>query len=125
MPRMDVPAKGQGKRGQKKAWRDNARRPVEIYNLGQEELQATKTFEATEDVMSQALPFWDDNEASQTFWNNDDAPQSPKPIHIYGEEEVQELIDNAYREGWQDGMDEGYKLGKDGGYREYEEKHKV
>ena len=50
--------------------------------------------------MPQALPFWDDNKALQSFWDNDDAPQLPKPIGIY-REEVQELVDNAYCKGWQ------------------------
>ena len=54
----------------------------------------------------------------QSFWDDEDAPQSPKPIQIYREEEVQELVDNAYNKGWQEKMEEGYKLGKDRGNKE-------
>ena len=70
MPRTDVPPPGQGKRSQRKAWRDNADQTIAIYNITAEE---TPKSIATEDLeaMSQALPYWDD--APQ--------PQPIQPIH--------------------------------------------
>ena len=106
MPRKDVPLPGQGKRGRRKAWRDNADQAIAIYSLTAEEMPEII---ATEEVMSQALPYWDD-EAPQ--------PQSQSPRQAYTEEEAQELVEKAYQDGWQQGMEEGYKLGKDKGYKE-------
>jgi flagellar biosynthesis/type III secretory pathway protein FliH len=111
MPRTDVPLPGQGKRSQRKAWRDNADRAIAIYSLSAEEIpEAT-----TEESMSQALPFWDDARPQQ---------QSQTHSNIYMEEEAQELVEKAYQEGWQQGMEEGYKLGKEKGYKEYKVQEK-
>src|SRR5271168_1452822 len=79
MPRKDVPLPGQGKRGRRKAWRDNADQAIAIYSLTAEEMPEII---ATEEVMSQALPYWDDK-APQ--------PQSQSPRQAYTEEEAQEL----------------------------------
>jgi len=112
MPRKDVPLPGQGKRGRRKAWRDNADQAIAIYSLTAEEMPEII---ATEEVMSQALPYWDD-EAPQ--------PQSQSPRQAYTEEEAQELVEKAYQDGWQQGMEEGYKLGKDKGYKECSKEYK-
>jgi flagellar biosynthesis/type III secretory pathway protein FliH len=66
---------------------------------GQSNLAAAETTD-TEDLeaMSQALPYWD----------NAPQPQSQLRSHLYTEEEAQELIEKAYQEGWQQGMEEGY-----------------
>ena len=61
--------------------------------------------------MSQVLPYWD----------NTSQLQLPPHLHIYTEEEAQELVEKTYQEGWQQEMEEGYKLGKDKGYKEYKE----
>src|SRR5271168_1385497 len=112
MPRKDVPLPGQGKRGRRKAWRDNADQAIAIYSLTAEEMPEII---ATEEVMSQALPYWDD-EAPQ--------PQSQSPRQASTEEEAQELVEKAYQDGWQQGMEEGSKLGKDKGYKEGSKEYK-
>jgi flagellar biosynthesis/type III secretory pathway protein FliH len=107
MPRTDVPPPGQGKRSKRKAWRDNSDQAIAIYGL-----TAAEETLATEEEMSQVLPFWDDDVPQ---------PQSQSPQQTYTKEEAQELVEMAYQEGWQQGMEEGYKLGKDKGYKEYKE----
>jgi len=117
MPRTDVPPPGQGKRSQRKAWREKADQAIALYSLSAEE---TPEIIATEEAMSQALPYWDDDILQPQ-------PQSPKqwhPSRTYTEEEAQELIDMAYQEGWQQGLEEGYKLSKDKGYKEYKVQEK-
>ena len=110
MPRTDVPPPGQGKRSRRKAWRDNADQAIAIYGLTAEEAPETTATDET-DTMSQALPYWDDVPQLQ--------PQPQSQSQTYTEEEAQELIEKAYHEGWQQGMEDGYKLGKDRGYKEY------
>ena len=85
MLRTDVPLPGQGKRGQRKAWRDNADQAIAIYSLTAEEMPETI---ATEEAMSQALPYWDD-EVPQL--------QSQSPQQTYTKEE-------AHRNGIPGGM---------------------
>jgi hypothetical protein len=113
MPRTDVPAPGQGKRGRRKAWRDNADQAIAIYGLTAEETPNTI---AMEEEMSQAFPYWDDDIPQPQSQS-----QSQSPQQTYTKEEAQELVEMAYQEGWQQGMEEGYKLGKDKGYKEYKE----
>ena len=116
MPRTDVPPPGQGKRSQRKAWRDKADQDIAIYSLAVEETPEIKATEDT-DALSHALPYWDD------------APYPQLQSHslIYTEDEVQELIDQAYQEGWQQGVEEGFKLRKDKGvgYKEHKESSKA
>jgi hypothetical protein len=113
MPRTDVPAPGQGKRGRRKAWRDNADQTIAIYGLAVEETPETKGTEDLE-TLSQVFPYWDDD-----IPQPQPQSQSPQPQQHYTEEEAQELVEKAYQEGWQQGMEEGYRLGKDKGYKEY------
>ena len=110
MPRTDVPAPGQGKRSQKKAWRDNADRSIAIYGLIPAEMPEPRAIEDVE-AMSHALPYWDD----------EPQPQPQLRSRTYTEEEVQELVEGAYQEGWQEGVEEGYKLGKDKAHKEYKD----
>ena len=107
---MDVPPPGQGKRSQRKAWRDNSDQAIAIYSLAAEETTETTT---TVDVTSEALPFWDDAPQQQPQTHLHSQPQH----QIYTEEEAQELVEKAYHEGWQQGMEEGYRLWKDKGYK--------
>ena len=104
MPRKDIPPPGQGKRSQRKAWRDNADQAIAIYHLTAEKTpEATATEEL--EAMSQALPYWDDAPQPQL------QSQSPKlQQKSYTEQEAQELVEKAYQEGWQQGIEEGYKL---------------
>jgi hypothetical protein len=113
MPRTDVPPPGQGKRSQRKAWRDKADQNIAIYSLTAAESSETTPIEDVE-AMSHALPHWDD--APQLHSRS----QSPEPQQqTYTKEEAQELVEKAYQEGWQEGMEEGYKLGRDKGYKEH------
>ena len=110
MPRMDVPPPGQGKRSQRKAWRDNANQAIAIYSLTAAETPEEKAIEEDLEAMSQALPYWDEEQQPHS--------QSQSHSHSYTVEEAQELVERAYQEGWQQGLEEGYKLGKDKGYKE-------
>jgi hypothetical protein len=105
MPRTDVPPPGQGKRSQRKAWREKADEAIAVYDLTADE---TPESLATEEATSQALPYWDD-----------EVPQPQSQQHTFTREEAQELIEMAYQEGWQQGMEDGYKLGKDKESKEY------
>jgi hypothetical protein len=117
MPRTDVPPPGQGKRSKRKAWRDNTDHAISVYSLAAEEIPETID---TEETMSQVLPFWDDAPQLQS------QSQSPQlQQQMYTEEEAQELIEKAYQDGWQQGMEEGYKLGKDKVYKVQEEEEEA
>jgi hypothetical protein len=129
-----MPGPGQGKRGQKKKWCNNARTTLAVHTL---------TAAASPTTMDTAASAMDANDGNNvmhvdiaTALSSDNAASQP-PLSTYRHKEVWILLDEArlegrkigYEDGFEDGLEDGkeyledaklqsYREGRDEGYKQ-------
>ena len=103
-----MPGPGQGKRAHKKKWCDNTRNAATTCTI------TTTTASTTTDTA--AATAINTNDATHvdtaTAVSSDDATLQ-LPLFTYTHEEIQVLLDEARLEGWEEGVEEGLKMGKE------------
>lgn len=121
-----MPGPGQGKRGNKKKWRENTL-SANIMAVNAVFNTITADPLANETAPSIGTAAADSNDetrvdtATAASSINADSQLYP-PTYMY--DEVQELLDEARLEGWREGMDEGYRMGKQKGVEDGREEYK-